>query len=187
MLGSIDDRFTEFVVYGIIFLVLIVLLVIVAVFMKKMMASRARNITTPFGMTQQEMDKLKQAGALTEDEMKRVRSAMAKQLVERFREEDNKKNMTGGAEVALASFEARVQNEGLDRVKNEEFSGEKAPVVPVEKSVLIAQPSSIVKLETLPPNLQPLLGKTDMELEELAAAGFLTAEELAIVRKAATQ
>ncbi|HMX63815.1 MAG TPA: SHOCT domain-containing protein, partial [Candidatus Sumerlaeota bacterium] len=38
----------------------------------------------------------------------------------------------------------------------------------------------------LPPNLQPLVGKSDVELEALLAAGFLTAEELAAVRAKAS-
>lgn len=181
----VDERFVESIIYGIIVLIIIILLIIFANFFKKMMASRARNITTPFSMTPREMDKLKASGGLTDEELKRVRASMSKQMLERYREDENKKKLAGRAELALTSFEARVQAEGVEKVKQEEFNA--PPATPVEsRPAKVAAVPPAATTPPLPPNLQSLVGKSDVELEALLAAGFLTAEELAAVRAKAS-
>ncbi|MCC6545778.1 hypothetical protein IT570_01320 [Candidatus Sumerlaeota bacterium] len=191
MMGAfgIDEQFTEFIVYGIVFFVLVVLLVFLSIFMKKVMASRARNITTPFGLSPREMENLKQSGGMTEDEIKRVRAAMAKQIVDRYREEENKMKMTGGADLALAAFEARVVAEGVEKLKKEEMgSGQPGPppvAAPAPATRQVPVPQEQPMSPSIPSHLEHLLGRSEMELESLLAAGFLTVDDFALLRKAA--
>ncbi len=176
-IGSLfsDSRFQEVFIYGFIFIFVLLFLFIIAKVMKSGIGNKLKNMETPFAMTPRELDKLKSDAGLTAEEIKRIRQSMARQMVERMQEEDRKKKLAGQAEIALKTFEARIEAEGIEKVKQQEIPAAGSPIA---AALQVPTPPPVAPRPALAPHLEPLLSRSDVELEELAAAGFLTEIDL---------
>ena len=175
-IGSLfsDSRFQEVFVYGFVFIFVLLFLFIIAKVMKSGIGNKLKNMETPFAMTPRELDKLKSDAGLTEEEIKRIRQSMARQMVERMQEEDRKKKLAGQAEVALRTLEARIEAEGIEKVKQQEVPAAGPPGA----TALQLPTPPVAPRPALAPHLEPLLSRSEVELEELAAAGFLNETDL---------
>jgi hypothetical protein len=158
-----NEDFLELLLYGGGILFALIVLVILAQVLKAGINARVRNTSTPFGMGIDDVNKLHKEGRLTDEEMKAVREAMARQLVERTRAEQAVKSLPSKAEVALKIAEEQV-----------------ASAPPAAKPAPRPADPPAAKPEPLDPaaaRLAALAGKTDYELEQLRESGFLSEEE----------
>lgn len=175
-----DEDFFEMLIYGVAFVFVVLLLFVVNKVLKVGVGRRVRDQHTPFGMSADDLDRLKQSGGLSDEELKRVKSAMAKKFLERAKAEEAARNMPAKAEILLAAAEQEV-------LRGKEPEPASAP--PPTRPTLTRPPAAKESIPPagpppLPEKLQPLAGRSDLELEELIMAGFLTEEEAREVRAA---
>jgi hypothetical protein len=156
----VDDSedFVEIILWGIGVLVALIALFGIKHWLAFTTARRIRESQTPFGMTRQDVDELKAKTGLTDEEAKAIRAAMSRRLVERTKAEQEAKQGPAKAEVALLAFEQQHVAQQANQL---------APKVP-------SQPP-------LPPHMQRFVGQSEVELEQLRDAGFLTQEEFLII------
>lgn len=176
-----DDDFFEMLIYGVAFVFVVLLLFVVNKVLKVGVGRRVRDQHTPFGMSAEDLDRLKQSGGLTDEELKRVKSAMAKKFLERAKAEEAARNQPAKAEILLAAAEAEVL-----RGKEPQTTPQNPPPVrpPLTRPAAVEEPEPPAEQPPLPEKLQPLAGKSDLELEELMMAGFLAEEEARQIRAA---
>lgn len=149
---------TEFLVYMGILFALLIILILVKIFLGVYTARKLKNMGIPFGLTGEDLGRMKERGGLTEEEFKAVRAAMARKILEKTREEEEAKNLPPKADLLLTRAEQELRGMKQGEIREE------------------APPSK------LPPHLEPFHGKDLHELEELFAAGFLTREDFILLR-----
>lgn len=171
-------------IWGILFLFVIIGLFVVSRLLRATAESRVKGQVTPFAMTPEDIDKLKAKGKLTEEELKKVREAMARKFLERAKEEEETRRKPVDAAVALAAEEERIlrgeakdpamppSDEPEKRESPEDMMPEPEPDAGRENPA-----------EALPERLRLMLEKSGEELEELRAAGFLDEADLELIEK----
>lgn len=173
--ADVESSFTEVMVWGIFILGLVVVLLILSRFIKGSVERSARSQEIPFGMTTADVDKLRDDAGVTPEEMKAIRQAMARRIRERAELEMRAKAQGLKPEVLLVRLEEEVRVKGAARVR--EQLGETPPVeIP---NYTPPKPRGA----SLPKHLLPLLGKSDLELEDLQNAGFLSADDARLIRE----
>src|SRR5690606_23515737 len=125
-------------------------------------------------------------GQLTEEEMKLVREAMARQIVERTKAEQEKRALPASAATALALAEEKLVAKKLGAAEPGGVSPKPAPA-PAAPAPPAPEPETVSTAPQVADHLRPLLGKSDLELDELCEAGFVTREDIEAVRNAREQ
>ncbi|MCC5876531.1 MAG: SHOCT domain-containing protein [Candidatus Sumerlaeia bacterium] len=185
LLGQVDVDLTELLVYAAIFVVLTIGLVLVKIFLGVYTARKIRNMRTPYGLSGEDLGKLKDRGGLSEEEFKAVRAAMARQILERTREEDEAKKLPPKAAIILSKAEMELREKARnagDKTPQEEISPseqEPPPETPAEQPQAKPEPPPI----ELPEHLRQMVDKPEVELEQLLVAGFITREEYLLIRE----
>jgi len=127
----------------------------------------------PGGMDSRARDlqSLERKAALTPEEKKKIREAMARQYLA------EQQAKVEAAQMPKSVRDLRIEAEKLDleleRKRQEEEA--KAPKVP-------ATPPEPNPASQLPEHLRPLAGKSSQELEDLRNAGFVSDEDYELVR-----
>ncbi len=174
-----NNEFLELLLWGGGFFFVIILLFIFVPFFKARINANINSTQMTFGMDVKDIDRLKEKGFLDEEEMKKVRRAMAKNLVERTKAEQEKVKIPPSAAAALALAE----QEALAGKKETSAELATEPVAPVEVPADPA-PEQAPPTNSLPEKLTSFAAKSDFELEQLQEAGFLTPEEAALIQEA---
>lgn len=170
-----NEDFFEMLVYGILFVFVIIALFIVNRLMRDSIGSRVRNRSLEFGMTIQDLDRMREAGEISEEEYKEIKSSLSRRYMEIAKEAEEKRRKSMNAEVALQAEEAKFLKEGAPpKVEPEE------PELSSEPSKVYTQESSGAKV---PERLEPFMGMGDVELDELNAAGFISDEDYYEVKR----
>lgn len=172
-----DQRFTELFIYAFAFAFLIILLFIISRGLKLGIGSKVKGMDLPFGLGPEDMEKLKKSGQLTEEELKRVKQAMSRQIVERAKAEEAKRQLPEKAEIALQAAEAELVREALKSKFQEPPDVPSSPPSP-------AEPAPSLLTAPLSPALESMRHKSDIEIDELMSAGFLSSEDAAALRRA---
>lgn len=160
-----EISFSEVLVYGVIITFLVIALFVLNRILRVSVGEKVKRTELPFGMSPTDLDKLKSSGTLTEEEMKQIRQAMGRRFIERARAEEEKKKIPANAELALRMAE-----------------GERAPDATKSTHPVPASAPPERRPPPLPEHLQGMLRKTDLELEEMRLAGFLSDEDIALIR-----
>jgi len=123
---------------------------------------------------------LEESSAMTEEERRRVRTALARQYMRPA--EEPAKGAAGLSPLQQLAIEAqRLEEEA--RLKAAQRAPQPPPL-PDEAPPESARASSSPAEPDLPPMMRKLLGKSDIELEDMVAAGLLSEEDLEWVRRA---
>jgi len=196
------DDFVELLVYGIVIGVGIIALFILTLVLRTTIGSRIKNQGIPFGMSAEDIEKLKQKGNLTEEEVKKIRQAMGRKFIERSKEVEEASREPANAELMLKREEERLKAAGLNREEQpveedsasipeppDENHPKKEPLRPMPSPATETPPvESEARQPTaagsLPEHLAGMVDRSEMELEELHSAGFLTEEDLERIRQA---
>jgi len=197
-----EEGFVEVLIWGICILLLVVALFVAKKWLRARAESAARAREITFGMSTADLEGLKKAG-LSEEELKRIRQAMGRRFLERQLEEEKKRQLPPAAQAALARAEQEelAKKAGLASERVEEMPRPAArppltPPLPVQPPPVFAAPKARPAAPTtkakpqpgsLPEELQRLLGRSDLEIDELVQAGFLSPEDARRVREAREQ
>lgn len=188
LLGQVDIDLTELLIYAAVFLVLTIGLVLVKIFLGVYTARKIRNMRTPYGLSGEDLGKLKERGGLSEEEFKAVRAAMARQILERTREEEETKNLPPKAAIILSKAEMELR-EKARQAGSGDGTGQtqEQPASPPDSQPDKKPPKEPLKEQApprreLPDHLRQLVDKSEVELEQLLIAGFITREDFLMVR-----
>lgn len=115
-------------------------------------------------MSPSDLDKMKERGDLTQEELVKIRQALARKMVERAEEEEREK-------AERDSFGTKAKSKA-------EFVVPRPPEPKVEtpKSTPTPEPPRAATND-LPTHLISLVGRNEIELEEMVQAGFLSDED----------
>lgn len=157
----------EYLVYVVISVVALVIFLLVMLFMYKLRMGRgsAADISLSFD----DVSRLKEKGLLTEEEMKRVRAAMARRLAEQLKP----RQTTAKPEALLYDPEVMALEEKA-RAKQAQMSDPATPS---------PQPSG----SQAAPADSPAKAQLPSDIEALVQQGLITPEELATIRKRAAE
>ena len=172
-----DADFMEVFIWGFIFVFIIIFLFILNRLLRLQIGSKVKRSQLPFGMSPADLDKLKETGQLTDEELKRIRHTLARKIVERAEEEERIKNQDPLAQQA-STVGKELHKEEIERLRDLKVD---LPEKPRQERRIIPDNDPRTGL---PPHLQQLVSKNVMELEELEAAGFITSEDRERIRKA---
>ncbi len=132
---------------------------------------------------------LEGSSSLTEEERKKVRAALTRKYMQ-SEPAPTRRASTGLSPLQELALEAQQRLEDLKRRKaapDEEPPETATPAetaVPAEKPVAPPTPAAPSPASDLPPMMRRLLDKSDIELEDMVAAGLLTEEDYQWVRRA---
>jgi hypothetical protein len=169
-----NEDYFEMLLWGIGFVFVIIGLFILNRVLRIGIGGRVKSQTTPFAMTPEDLDRLREEGQLTEEEMKKIRASMSRQFLQRVQEEEERKKKPAKADIAL---------EVETSLAEETTAG--SPTTPAKRPPLERAPAPPPSpADKLPEHLRPMVDKSDLELEELRTAGFITPEEVQQVRRA---
>jgi len=154
----------------------IVVLFVAKWFMRSAAESRVRSRTAD-SVTIRDLEDLKKAGKLTPDEMKRVREAMARRFIETQKEQAEKATNAGLTAEQVLEREAALADIELEKQRLSKPQPPDAP--PPTAGRPAPSPSAEPRL---PEKLAALAEHSGFEWEELRNAGFLSDEELALLR-----
>jgi len=135
-------------------------------------------------MTVQELQSLKQKALLTDEELKRVKSAMAKQYMEIQKEEERLRNEGNVKGLEALALEAEKLEAGeLPKPSTPKKKAtllpdehvEVPPLVEKERSKSTEPPKP---QKTLSSHLQPYATMSEFELEDAVNAGFISSQEM---------
>lgn len=178
---NVSSDVTELYVYAAILLGLILLMIIIKIVMKVYTATRVGSMKTPFAVSPEDLDRMKGAGQLTPEEARKVRAAMARQILERQREEEEARRQPPKAEIILSRAEEELR---AQRAATPGHAGPQpgTPGPSPEQSPPREAPPPEAEGEeeeapAIPARLRPFLGRSDVELEQLVEAGFLRRED----------
>lgn len=171
-----DDDWFEVVVYTVVATIAAVGLVVVSWYLKSLIAAAVRKQRTPFGMDTTDITRMKDRGALTEEEAKAVRAAMSRQVLERTRAEEEARKKRFSPEVDLEEMkQAReASRPALERMPP--TAAERPEGQPSE-----AKPPPPPREDPLPEHLRPLRSRPLLELEEMCQAGLLSVEDMQLL------
>ena len=82
-----DEDFIEVFIWGVVFLFAIVLLFIINRVLRDQLGRYVRSQRTPFAVSPEDLERMKKAGQLTEEELKAIRQTVARKVVERAEQE----------------------------------------------------------------------------------------------------
>ena len=179
-----DDRFVEMLLWGIGFVFVLIGMFIVARLLKYQIGNKVKESPLPFGMSASDLEKIQKDGQLTDEEIKAVRRTMARKIVARAMEEEKARKGPSSAAAAIAAVEEKLRTQGVEGLRREEeqvATGVPAPIARKTDRQLPQEPAE-PKLASLPEHLKVLLYKSEFELEELLSAGFITPEQLVLLR-----
>jgi len=160
-----DAKFMEVLVWGGFFLFAIILLFLLAQFLKRGIASNIRSRTIPFAMTMQDVEKMRAAGQLSDEEAKVLKATMSKKIVERVQAEAEKRKMPPKAELALAG-------------------AAEAPPPPAPMQARPAAAAPAPAGPAVPDRIARFAAMPDFELDQMVDSGFLSAEDRALIARA---
>lgn len=180
----LDNRFVEMALWGIGFLFVVIGMFIVLRVLKYQIGNKVKESPLPFGMSAADLEKIQKDGQLTDEELKAVRRTMARKIVARAMEEENARKGPKSAAAVAAAAEEKLRHDGVEALRREqEALAAGIPLKPGEKPRQpIPAELPTEKLDKLPEHLKALLYKSEFELEELLSAGFLTPQQLALLR-----
>jgi hypothetical protein len=177
-----DDDFFEVLVWGIIFVFVIVGLFILNRVLRITYGGKVRSMGLDFGMKTQDLEKMKEEGQISEEEFKRIKKAMAKQYMSIAMSEERKTKMAEDVEVALQVAELEVVQEMENDYKKEvsvaSEDPSRPPLVPMP-----SEGSEEIEPDPFPERLQPLLKLSEFELLGMKQAGFVTDEDLTLIKQ----
>lgn len=174
-----DQEFRETIIWGAIFLGLMVALFVLSKVLRFGIGSQVKGMTTPFGMSAEDIEALKSKGGLNEEELKKIRAAMGRRFKERAVAEVEAKTKPGNAAIVLRALEEKVIQQGADQLRRQE--GIAPPVAPMSEFKPFVAGEIPLERIALPTEVGPPV--SDMELENMVSAGFITPEELAAIRR----
>ncbi len=198
----VDPDFSYVAIYGGICIILVLFLIILSRILRFSFGSKVKNTALPFAMTREDIERMKEEGEITDEEYKRIKETMSKRFIERVKAEEEARKRPGRADAVLKRAEDEVraksdlgiledEPEASPVGKEEKASSPKsAPArAPLTRSPEPPQPEAVTEEPVkprsgLPSHLEPLLEKTDLELEDLRDVGFLSEEDMLLLRKA---
>lgn len=182
ILVLLEKDYLEVFIYGVVFVFIIVLLFILNRFLRVGVGNKVKTQQTPFAMTREDLDRLKQSGALSEEEIKHIKDTMNRRFLERMKEEEEARRKPAKADVILTEAEKEILGGGKPTP-----AGDAAPPrPPITRAAPAASapPPPTVKRTELPENLQPFASLSDFEIDEMRQAGFLGEDDAQRIRKA---
>ncbi len=171
-----DDDWFEVVVYTVVATIAAVGLIVVSWYLKSLIASAVRKQRTPFGMDTTDITRMKDRGALTEEEAKAVRAAMSRQVLERTRAEEEARRKRFSPEVDL---EEMKQAREASRPRLERMPPPAAE--PAQEQPPQPESPPLPREDPLPEHLRPLRNRPLLELEEMCNAGLLSLEDMQLL------
>lgn len=170
---AVDADVRRLFIYAGILLGLILLMIIVKIVMKVYTAGKVSGMRTPFGVSPEDLEKMRSEGRLTPEEARKVRAAMARQLLERQKAEEEARRLPPKAEVILSRAEAELR-EGRKPPPAEQEDREAPKEPPPTPAGNGGSPEAG---PDIPPRLRVHLDRSDVELEQLVEAGFLDRDD----------
>ncbi|MBI1292417.1 hypothetical protein GC173_14455 [bacterium] len=167
-----DAAFQDVLFWGVIFVILIIVLFLASRFFSWWIGSRVKDRSTVFGMDLGDVESLRKKGGISPEEEKAIRAAMSRRMLERVKEEDKIRNLPPKAAVVLGAIDAET-------AKQMKAAGD--PGILPKPIAAVAPP---VKEDKLPPEFDLYLEASDMELENLLQAGFLSDSDVSRIRRA---
>lgn len=178
-----DQSFRETIIWGAIFIGLMVALFVLSKVLRFGIGSQVKGMTTPFGMSAADIEALKNKGGLSEEELKKIRAAMGRRFKERAKAEVEAKTKPANAAIMLQALEEKVVHQGAEELRRQE--GIAPPVAPVVEFRPVV--SGEIPPDRVVPPTEVGPPVSDIELENMVNAGFITPEELAEIRRNRTQ
>ncbi|MCB2155874.1 hypothetical protein KQI84_13410 [bacterium] len=172
-----DPNDQYFLKWGAAFVVGIIILMFVQHFIRQSVQKRSSSLRGEEERLD-ELSQLKKRGLLSEEEMKRVREAMARKFVER-QAEASKPAETGKGFSALEALAMEAERAESDLVAKK--SEPKIPESPPPDAPGEPPPPSRPRL---PERLESLLKKTETDWEDMRNAGFLSDDDVELLRAA---
>lgn len=160
-----------------------VLVVLAALFIfsriaKRVADARVRRIDEA-GIGVEELQRMQKSGALTPDELKKVRAAMARQYLDREKELQSKSFGSGRPALEFLAAESERLEAELRNAPRPPSKAQPADTPPAPPATAVDAPRD----GELAARLRPLENASDLELEELRNAGFLSDDDVESVRE----
>ncbi|CAN5172718.1 hypothetical protein BH09SUM1_BH09SUM1_22710 [soil metagenome] len=163
--ASTEEGYTEIIVWGVVIIGLVLALFIVSKVVKQSAAGKVRGIQNPFGMSAGDIEKMKERGGLTTEELQKIRQTMGRRFIERAKEEEEARSGKAPTIDVLAAQYADAPKDP-------------APKPPLQRPM--APPP--LDEPALPEHLRKLSSMADVQLGEMQTAGFISIEDLQAIR-----